>query len=126
MLISQGVVMGLDISFVACPRDQLSEAGEFRKVNALLQWVNTHVMSVANCAYIPISKENLEKLQGTLNQLNTSNCQELFPTQEGFFYGSTDYDEHYWEDVADVKTWVDETLAHFDFEEEILFFSAWW
>lgn len=118
--------MGLDISFVACPRDQLSEVGEFRKVNALLQWVNNNVMAVANCAYIPISKEDLEKLQGTLNQLTTDNCQELFPTQEGFFYGSTEYDEHYWEDVADVKAWVDETLAQFAFEEDILFFSAWW
>ncbi|AZS49752.1 hypothetical protein DM558_02675 [Entomomonas moraniae] len=108
--------MGLDISFVACPRDQLSEVGEFRKVNALLQWVNNNVMSVENCAYIPISKEVLEILQGTLNQLTTDNCQELFPTQEGFFYGSTEYDEHYWEDVADVKVWVDETLAHFEFE----------
>lgn len=118
--------MGLDISFVSCPRDQLSEVGEFRKVNALLQWVNTHVMTVENCAYIPIPKEDLEKLQCTLNQLTTDNCQELFPTQEGFFYGSTEYDEHYWNDVQEVKAWVDETLANFEFEEEMLLFSAWW
>ncbi|AWM79061.1 hypothetical protein DKL61_01090 [Gammaproteobacteria bacterium ESL0073] len=118
--------MGLDISFVACPRDEIMEMGVFRKVNALLQWVNTYVMTVENCAYIPISKEDLEKLQGTLNQLTTDNCQELFPTQEGFFYGSTEYDECYWEDVQAIKEWLDKTLAEFDFGEEMLFFSAWW
>lgn len=118
--------MGLDISLVACPRDQLSEVGEFRKVNALLQWVNNNVMTVENCAYIPITKEDLEKLQNILNQLTPLNCKTLFPTQEGFFYGSTEYDECYWDDVQDVKEWVDKTLVEFNFEGDILFFSAWW
>ena len=45
-------------------------------------------------------------------------AKELLPTQEGFFFGSTDYDEYYYSDLQDTKQILEEALkdAHADFE----------
>lgn len=69
-----------------------------------------------------ISKEDLE----ILNQLNTSNCAVLLSTQDGFFFGSTVYDECYWEDAAYLKELITKILSQFDFNKEQIYFHAWW
>lgn len=128
--------MGLDIYFYTKQKivdstnpdtsDERIELGYFRKFNALFNWVNTHIKPIENCVDILISKEDLIKLQETLNQLNTSNCAELLPTQDGFFFGSTVYDEAYWEDVGYLKELISQFLEEFDFENEQIDFHAWW
>lgn len=116
--------MGLDIYFHSSNYNE--EVGYFRKVNSLLKWIEDNVAEFDNCERILIEKRHLEQLKATLDQLTPENCSELFPTQGGFFYGSTDYDEYYWQDVEEVKLWVEETLENFDFEAEKLIFHAWW
>lgn len=130
--------MGLDIYFFA--RDKRSgetrvtddsrlpgdKVGYFRKVNALLHWVNTHVAKVENCEEIPLARAHLEQLFSTLSTLTRENCRQCFPTTSGFFFGSTDYDQWYWSDVADVRLWASELLDGFDFDRKELLFWAWW
>lgn len=36
---------------------------------------------------------------------------ELLPTSEGFFFGSTDYDQWYWSDIKDTVKIIDRALA---------------
>lgn len=118
--------MGLDIYLYEAKKSEQKKVGYFRKDNAFLHWVDTHVKEVENCVDITISKEQLKALQNTLLTLTKENCAENFPTQNGFFYGSTDYDEWYWDGVEELKQWVKETLQTFNFEENNLIFHAWW
>ena len=108
--------MGLDLFFFeraknAPDESQYDRVGYFRKVNPLLKWVDKHVGLVRNEVLLEVTKAHL---------------QALYPTIDGFFYGYTDYGEHYWKDVRAVTHWVKETLETFDFELDRLMFYAWW
>ncbi|AOM42863.1 hypothetical protein [Xenorhabdus hominickii] len=127
--------MGLDIYFFADDKENTqkfdvkntkSEVGYFRKVNSLFAWIESHVESIGNCKPILISQDVLQKLASDLDKLIPANCDELFPSRRGFFFGSDEYDECYWLDVEDVKNWVKGMLNDFDFESQNLYFWAWW
>lgn len=124
--------MGLDIYMIKRPVnssnccDDEAPVGYFRKVNSLLYWVHTHVAEVENCVELELNKRHLEMLLTDLTCLTKENCEERFPTACGFFFGSVEYDEYYWQDVEEVKSWVTETLNTFDFRNHRLCFLAWW
>lgn len=102
------------------------EVGYFRKVNALFAWVEDHVGTIENCEKLPVTQAHLLALQRDLQALTPENCQAVFPTRAGFFFGPTDYDDGYWADVDDVKHWLDEMFDDFEFELFSLYFMAWW
>ena len=123
--------MGLDIYFLS-DKPELPESedktiiGYFRKFNALFRWVDQKVAEIENCEDIYLSKDHFLQLQSTLSALNFPNCHISFPTQEGFFFGSTEYDDLYWEDVRQLRAFVDKQLAEFDFDKHKIYFNAWW
>ncbi|MHW63103.1 hypothetical protein D9G53_28530, partial [Escherichia coli] len=118
--------MGLDIFFLGrdrvCVTDavvsvpETREVGYFRKVNPLIAWFEKHCGPLENAVERPVSRTELEALLSDLECLTPENCREFFPTTEGFFFGSQEYDQYYWKDVEDVKSWVRRTLDSFDFE----------
>ncbi|EPM3135429.1 hypothetical protein ACVRUF_002954 [Cronobacter turicensis] len=73
-----------------------------------------------------VKKAHLQALLSDLQSLTPDNCGAVYPTIDSFFYGYTDYGEHYWKDVRAVTRWVKETLETFDFERDRLLFYAWW
>ncbi|EBR3856260.1 hypothetical protein DNY36_27485, partial [Salmonella enterica subsp. diarizonae] len=75
---------------------------------------------------VPLTRHDLEKLRGTLDRLTPENCNDLFPTTEGFFFGSQEYNDDYWSDVDSLKQFVQQQLASFDFDAHRLCFHAWW
>ncbi|MDC9612889.1 hypothetical protein PSI19_03125 [Xenorhabdus khoisanae] len=128
--------MGLDIYFLADDKENTQndvfdvntkvEVGYFRKVNFLFYWIKNNVKSIENREPILIPQDVLKKLSSDLDKLIPANCQELFPTCNGFFFGSTEYDEYYWLDVESVRAWVKGILNDFDFDNQNLYFWAWW
>ena len=50
-------------------------------------------------------------------------AKELLPTQQGFFFGSTDYDEFYHQDLVDTCTQLDAVLA--ETGDEFEYHSSW-
>lgn len=121
--------MGLDISIYARLKNNTRgdiRIGYFRKVNALFNWVNHHVCPFGSNTMIELTESHLRLLKEHLQQLTPENCGELYPSVDGFFFGSTDYDDMYWEDVADVLSWTEETLSRPDLHEVIILFSASW
>ena len=40
-----------------------------------------------------------------------STAKDLLPTTEGFFFGSQDYDEYYFEDLIDTKALLDKIFS---------------
>ena len=55
--------------------------------------------------------------------MNQDEVEELLPTQEGFFFGGTDYDESYIEDLKDTIKQLEPLLEDKDGEYE--YCSSW-
>lgn len=75
----------------------------WRKANAIHQWFVANVQDgVDECDEAFVPREKLEELMTLCKQIiaEPKKGEELLPTQGGFFFGSTEYDEWY---MADVK-----------------------
>lgn len=78
------------------------QIGYWRKFNALHNYiVENFANGVDDCREIYLSTEDIEKVLNNLKKAkdNKNKASELLPTKSGFFFGSTQYDEWYWEDV---------------------------
>lgn len=68
-------------------------------------------------------------------ELNKETAKEEFPTTEGFFYGSTEYDEFYFEknnefksdliELQKIRNEINEKLKNTDYHA-IITYSSWW
>lgn len=52
-------------------------------------------------------------------------AEELLPTQKGFFFGSTQYDEYYWQDLLNTIEICQSALDMYDGDTEIYYQSSW-
>ena len=50
----------------------------------------------------------------------------LLPTEEGFFFGSTDYDQYYYQDIEDTAKWLEELFKEPDWDRESYYYQASW
>lgn len=119
--------MGLDIFLTKKKR---SEIGYFRKVNFLVKFFEKKGFDVLNQTPLEIRREDAEELLSKCEEvlLDHSKGPELLPTMSGFFFGSTDYNDHYYDDVEAVRDYVkDKLLPEFDTleEEEDIYFETW-
>lgn len=120
--------MGLDIFFT---RKKESQIGYFRKVNFLVAYFADLGFDVENQIPLSITKEDAQILLKRCKQVlkDPSKAKELLPTMEGFFFGSTDYDKSYFDDVEGVARFLENNLIPtFDklkSDEEIVF-ETWY
>lgn len=120
--------MGLDIFLTKKKR---SEIGYFRKVNFLVKFFEKKGFDVSNQTPLAIKREDAEELLSKCEKVlwDHSKGPELLPTMSGFFFGSTDYDDYYYEDVEAVRDYVkDKLLPEFDTlkEGEDIYFETWY
>ncbi len=86
--------------------------GYWRKANAIHKWFVDNVQDgVDNCQSYYVSTEKLEKLLELCKKIkktakvkdgvieNAEEIEEILPTTDGFFFGSTNYDEWYMQDI---------------------------
>ena len=121
--------MGLDIYFHK--RKFGEEIGYFRKVNFLVKYFEDLGFDVEHQTPLQVDKEMIEELYSRCCKVlnNHEDAEELLPTCEGFFFGSTEYDEWYFKDVEKVKEYIEETLLPtFDELEpyESIYFETWY
>ena len=114
--------LGLDLSNV----EYVTEScGYWRKANAIHQWFVTNVQNGEDdCGEYHVSDEKLQALlelckkvlaykDKVLEEKDTTALEqvhELLPTQSGFFFGSLDYDEYYFDCVASTISIITEVL----------------
>ena len=120
--------MGLDIYLT---KKKCSEIGYFRKVNFLVNFFKKKGFDVPNQIPLAIKREDAEELLSKCEEVlkDYSKGPELLPTMSGFFFGSTDYDNYYYDDVKAVRNYVkDKLLPEFDTleEEENIYFEIWY
>lgn len=103
------------------------EIAYWRKFNALHSWFVENVQNgVDDCNKYPVSREQLIVLIDLLEKVQNDQDPSLLPTRSGFFFGSTEYDEYYWEDVSRSIEKLKNILETFDFDNlELLYESSW-
>ena len=57
---------------------------------------------------------------------DSSVAEELLPTSSGFFFGSCDYDQWYYQDVNYTREILEQVLAETDFEKEMICYRSSW
>lgn len=53
-------------------------------------------------------------------------ARKLLPTASGFFFGSTEYDQWYLEDIKHTIAVLEDCLRNTDFEHEVVMYSSSW
>lgn len=95
--------------------------GYWRKSNQIHNWfVENCGGGVDECQKMFVNRESLENLLDVCNQVIADNslAEELLPTGAGFFFGSTEYDEYYFNDLKQTVLIIDRCLASkFDYFE---------
>lgn len=121
--------MGLDIYFrKVCKR----EVGHFRKVNFLVKFFESrYKQEISNCEPITVSEDDIIELRSRCKNVleNHELAPSLLPTTNGFFFGSTAYDDWYFKDVQSVLEKCDDLLIAFQHGEYIdcdLEFIIWY
>jgi hypothetical protein len=74
----------------------------WRKANAIHNWFVQNVQKgVDDCGDYEVSEEELRRLLKDVEAVlkDKSKAPEILPTTDGFFFGDTDYDEYYFDDL---------------------------
>ena len=110
--------------------DNRREVCYWRKANQIRQWFidHTNLECDDNCKFIKLTKEDLEDLKSdclyVLRHHNEADA--VLPTSGGFFFGSVDYDEWYFDNLNYTVEMLDKVLKDTDFDTEIIEYYDWW
>jgi len=104
------------------------EVGYWRKANHIHRWFVENVQGgMDECVPHIVTKEKIEELlDAAKSATNPRTAGEVLPTQSGFFFGGTDYDDYYFEDNKNTVKILEEVLADTDFEKESIFYVSSW
>jgi hypothetical protein len=102
--------------------------GYWRKANAIHKWFVDHVQEGKDdCGNYYVSRDQLTALRDVCERVRDwpgKLAAEQLPTANGFFFGGTDYDEYYMQDVNNTIQIIDSCLklpGSWDFEYQ----SSW-
>lgn len=109
---------------------------QWRKANAIHDWfVNNVQRGEDDCKDYYVSRESLEDLLATLGQALQAReggddtgmtIEDILPTAQGFFFGSEEYDDYYWEYVSDTYEAINALLNNSKFEDFDFEYSSSW
>ncbi|CAB4241702.1 hypothetical protein UFOVP71_240 [uncultured Caudovirales phage] len=90
------------------------EALYWRKANAIHKWFVDNVQGgVDECQETDVSLAQLEKLLEVIEQVldDPSKVHDLLPPTAGFFFGSKDVDQWYWDDLKQTHSKLQELFT---------------
>jgi hypothetical protein len=90
------------------------EVGYWRKANAVHKWFVEHVQNgVDDCGEYEVELEQLKQLKQLCESVlsDSSVAHDVLPTRSGFFFGSTEYDEWYFNDIDHTLVVINEVLS---------------
>jgi hypothetical protein len=105
------------------------EVGYWRKVNSIHQWFVENVQNGEDdCEFYEVTQEHLGKLNSIIQQIldDRSLAAKLLPPASGFFFGSTDIDDYYWEGLEDTLKIIQTTLETTDWDNQIVIYHSSW
>lgn len=105
--------------------------GYWRKANAIHKWiVDNCAGGEDDCRPVIMSKEDVQNLRNACLEvlIDKSKAPQILPTSDGFFFGSTDYDEWYMENIkytADLLQGVLKLLEKHGDVYDVVYEASW-
>lgn len=102
----------------------VEQAGYWRKANAIHGWFVRNVQDgTDDCQESYVSYEKLLELRNLCELVIKTKSTELLPPTSGFFFGSTDIDESYWDDLRETIKIISELAP--DTECDYYYSASW-
>lgn len=104
------------------------QIGYWRKANAVHRFfVEKCANGEDDCRDIYVTLDHLKELYNLVKQVlnNKDSAEELLPTQDGFFFGSTDYDEEYYKKLESTLEIVEDAIKVAEQGYEIVYHASW-
>ena len=128
--------MGLDMYLERVTnKAEDEEIGYWRKDNHIHRWFVENVQDgIDDCGAYLVSREKLIELRKACLKVLQAKYDEkkrlsvasgLLPTRSGFFFGSTDYDEFYFDSLKRTLNILDEALDNTSGDQEIYYQASW-
>lgn len=113
--------------------DRVSEITEnvayWRKANHIHAWFVSNVQDgIDECQRSYVSYEQLVELRDTCKEVlaDRKKADALLPTQAGFFFGGTEYDEYYFQDLEYTVEILDKILGEENAESVSYYYQSSW
>lgn len=100
----------------------------WRKANAIHNFFTSLKEQHESCESIEVTKDMLGMLldRCTMVLEDRSRADELLPTTSGFFFGSTEYDEWYFNKLEDTIKDITPILSDGDIKDGDLYYFGWY
>ena len=104
--------------------NQLTKLMYFRKINFIVAYYQDQLIEDSIAV---LTKKDLESLLEATEAVleDPSNASNILPTTSGFFFGSTNYDEYYFEDVKYVNESLKKALKKIK-DTDIIYLDCSW
>lgn len=107
------------------------EVAYWRKANQIREWFLNHIEEFNyddNGEFYTVTKELLEELIDDCKYvLNHHDQAEIvLPTSSGFFFGGTDYDEYYYDQLESTIKQCQEVINETDWDNEVVIYTESW
>jgi hypothetical protein len=117
------------------------DIGYWRKANQIHNFfVQECQDGIDECQYSMVTKDKLEDLLERCKRamklkkiyLNDGiikdgeGLETFLPTSSGFFFGGTEFNEWYFEDVAETKKLITKVLKQTDFDKQVILYRSSW
>ena len=118
--------MGLDMYLY---RKETSEVAYWRKANAIHGWIISTTNSVDDCTPIHLTKMDIVQLRDDCQKVVDEGTEEtawqLLPPTSGFFFGSTEINDWYWQDIKDTLTKLNDIIENSSDDQEFEYQASW-
>lgn len=107
------------------------EVAYWRKANQIRQWFVNHIREFCpsdNEEYYKVTKKLLEKLIEDCNYVldNHDEAENILPSSSGFFFGNTDYDEYYFNQLENTIEMCEKVINETDWDNEVVVYTESW
>jgi hypothetical protein len=111
------------------PKEITIELGYWRKANAIHNWFVKNVQGGEDdCAEYLVQFSNLVKLRDACKEALVNNNPDILEPVSGFFFGSTDINEWYWQDIRETHKLMSELCQDPDIlngKIDVYYQSSW-
>lgn len=99
----------------------------WRKANAIHKYF-VDLAGVDNCEPFLVTKEILENLQDICQKILADRqlAEDLLPSQSGFFFGNTSYDDYYYDQLEYTVERIENLFGNKVFEGNDVYYWASW
>jgi hypothetical protein len=100
----------------------------WRKVNAIHKWFVDNIGGgVDECQRMYVKRKDLEDLRDLVKDvlIHRDKASIALPTESGFFFGNTEYDQWYWSDLEYTARELDRVLANTRDTDDFYYQASW-